>query len=249
MDHSSDSIRGPSQSSDARLSLRVGAVQEAIKRARFAFFLCVLASGASFACLWNTHFSWDRGLAFGELPAVRGTPSESNLKENTRRAIVEDALRAWVDSQTVSISLVGIRIAVSDFAILNSLALYLFVYYYLLSVRRGNREIGQILRDIQSPTNTQSYTVYTAISAYMVFNLNRTDDNPIGSLDPADDAPETKIRTIRWVAEALSFTPLIVVVFTIVCDVCSLFVKKHLFFSSPFRPGSIAGVLRAMFQS
>ncbi len=123
----------------------------------------------------------------------------------------------------------------SDFAILNSIALYVFVYYYLLTSRRENREIGQLLRDVSSEINDMSYTVYASIASYMVFNLNKTDDNPIASLDPSKDSGKYTIGFIRRVARILFYMPFIAVVFTVICDIGSIFSPIHMLFSSPFR--------------
>jgi hypothetical protein len=220
------------------LNVRISAVQEAIKRARFGFFISILAAAASFACLWNAHLSWYRGFGFSGMPAIAGTVSALNPIDQTRAVLRQNALRVWVESQVVSVNLVGIRIAVSDFALLNSLAMYMFAYYLLLCYRRENREVGQLLRDIRNELNQLGYTVYASISAYMVFNLNRTDDNPVNSLETSSDTPPKKIWTIRWVVRAMAFAPFIVVVFTIVCDLGSLFVTSPLFFSSPYRTGA-----------
>jgi hypothetical protein len=75
--------------------------------------------------------------------------------------------------------LLGIHIAVSDFAVVNSAAQYFFVLYLLLTLRRENRELGQLLRDVRCQLNPIGRAVFSSISAYMVFNLNRTDDSEI----------------------------------------------------------------------
>jgi hypothetical protein len=216
------------------LRTRLTAVQEAIKRARFSFFLCVLAAAAGFICLWNTHLSWDRAFGFKQMPAI-GTLATPDYKEQTRAELLRDALGSWVQSQAVTINLLGIRIATSDFAILNSLAMYLFTYYFLLCTRRENREIGQFLRDLSREVNQRSYAVYSAISAYMVFNLNLRDDSPIGTLErPLDPKPYT-MKVYRDVSKAMVYVPFVTVAFTIFCDICSLFSTSHMFFTSPFR--------------
>jgi len=241
--------------SDAHLPIRIAATQEAIKRARFAFFLCVLASSASFVCLWNTHISWYRGFGFKEMPGYNETDQSKKMREmscdqvriflqdnpsplkwtkeqeaeeqklgadceasgiaQTRAYLVQDQVRAWVESQSITINLLGIRIAVSDFAILNSLALYAFVYYYLLSARRENREIGQLLREVRDNLDSTGYTVYASIASYMVFTLNKGDDNPIASLEPDKDKEPTKFGILRSVVRVLFLLPLFVVLFTI----------------------------------
>jgi hypothetical protein len=228
--------------SDLHIHMRVEAVQEAIKRARFAFFLCVLAAVAGFVCLWNTHLSWYREFGFKAMPAAVGTATAADPREQTRAALLRDELRSWVDSQTVDIDLLGIRISVSDFAILNSLAMYLFTYYFLLSTRRENREIGALLRDLSNEPNARSYAVYSAISAFMIFNLNKGDDAPIATIKP-DCVGPYRLRIIRKLSVLMVYMPFATVAFTIICDIASLRSTSHMFFSSPFRSTYIWGDL------
>jgi hypothetical protein len=247
------------------LKMRVPAVQEAIKRTRFALFLCVLASLATFTCLWNTYLSTNRQFAF-DLSAptniVRSnidSPDTSSMAQRARRDIlVGQEVRAWVDSQSIAINLLGIHIGVSDFAVVNSIGMFIFVYYLLLSARRENREVGQLLRDLAvnlkpvtvldgSVTRTSeaktvsghnAYAAYCALNAYMVFNLNRTDDTPIDSLEEKVVDPK-KIALIRRVFDLMILSPFAVILFTVLSDIGSIFSSSHSFFGSPFRAKNI----------
>jgi hypothetical protein len=216
------------------LDTRVSAVQEATKRARVAFFICIFAACASGICLWNAYFSWDRGFGFATLD------SEAN---STHDDLIRDQLRAWVDSQSVTVNLLGIHIAVSDFAASNSAAQYFFVMYLLLTLRRENRELGQLLRDLRDQTDNVGRAVFSAISAYMVFNLNRNDDNEIRSLSQDGGYRPRTIRFIRVANRVMFWAPLLVVILTIICDCASLFVTGQLIFSSPLRSTQLYRVL------
>ena len=226
------------------LKLRVPAVQEAIKRTRFAFFLCTLASFASMICLWNTYLSTYRFLAEKPLPVASRDSCCVFSDTDRERELLIDAFRAWVDSTSISINLLGIRIGVSDFSLLDSIAMYIFLYYSLLTTRRENREVGQLLQDINHELDIVGYAAYSAINSYMVFNLNRTDDSPICRLK----APTTKgkkIAVIRGVYDILAWAPAVVIILIVASDLLSLISKSPYPFSSPFRFGTIGGDSRA----
>jgi hypothetical protein len=53
------------------------------------------------------------------------------------RELHSQQMRSWVDTQVVSVALLGIKISVSDFAILGSAALFLCLFYLLLCVSAG----------------------------------------------------------------------------------------------------------------
>ncbi len=297
------------------LKILIDSTQEAIKRARFALFLCILAAGASFICLWNTYASWDRTFGTDPTPglltfsntlldpsgrvlidcgkqqggislldadkkaedakeklksankkvreartpidlatatkdlsaadkenaaaAYAQTLADGLLKKNTVSYLQQGVFRNWVDSQYVTISLLGIRFSVSDFAVLDSLALYLFVLYYMLAMRRENHETGKILHEVIGQDPETKTTVYRAIKAYMVFNLSPHSDAPIENYATSDPPPVKKYKRVRFAVEAMHWAPAVVIGLTIVCDFCSVFIpsgKFGMLFSSPFHP-------------
>jgi hypothetical protein len=220
------------------LKLRVPAVQEAVKRTRFAFFLCTLAAFASIICLWNGYISTNRFIAEREMPTDCGSLSPRDCGERDRqRELLVDGYRSWVDSTSININLLGIRIGVSDFAVMDSMGLYILLYYSLLTIRRENREIGQLLRDTSAKLDQIGYAAYCAVNSYMVFNLNRGDDRPIDSL--VQSRGLVRIRLIRQVFDILVWAPAVVILLTIISDVLSLISVYPYPFSSLYRPSNI----------
>jgi hypothetical protein len=229
---------------DAHLETRVSATQESIKRARFALFLNVLAAGAVIVCLWNTYISSDRDFAFQPLPyptprqpapsgqtTVSTDPGHPDFgldTHETYRQLLQQQFKGWVDSQYVSVNLLGIRISVSDFGVLAALGLDFFLFYYLLCVRRENREVGQLFRDFYRAAlsgdgqfevdrlHPAAYATYSAVSSYLIFNLNRRDDAPIRSVDAFPK--HQKLFGIRAVSHIMIYASLIAITAIIICD-------------------------------
>jgi hypothetical protein len=257
-------------SEDPHLETRVVAVQECIKRTRFALFLCILSAGAVIVCLWNTYISSDRDLAFLPLPyqidsASPGDPGGKTLagqrKARTNsenpdfaldrleayRQLLPQQFKAWVDSQFISVNLLGIRISVSDFDVLASFGLNFFLFYFLLCARRENREVGLLFSDFYHEAgingafnirnlSRSAYSVFVSVTSYMIFNLNKRDDSPIWSLKgrPKD----RKLPGIRMTALLLNYSTVIAIALVVLCEVMSDFVdlgKGSSFFTSPFR--------------
>ena len=274
-----------------QLDKRIESIHDTVKQARSALFLCILASGAMFLCLWNTYASWDRDFAFPDNEDYRGvhkfgndrTKSEKDnpiifnddkegdqqiekaLKEQrVTRAQTAEAwenhihsrppnlhehqMHSWIDTQVVSVALLGIKISVSDFAILGSGALSLCSLYLLLCVRRENHEIGYLFREM-SPRELTRYGAHALamISSYMVFNvsgLHSSKDSVICSLDKSKERGKPTIRLMRKASRLLDYFPAITILMTILCDVGWTFWPSslgHMFFQSPFRaPGKLA---------
>lgn len=219
------------------LKIRVPAVQEAIKRTRFAFLLCTLASFASLICLWNSYMSMYRFLAEKPLPVLckdRPTCSLTDSDSDRERELLIDSYKTWVESQAININLLGIRIGVSDFAIMDSLAMYIFLYYSLLTIRRENREVGLLLKDISGELDYIGYAAYSAVNSFMVFNLNRSDDNAISTLKDTKKR-EATIPLIRRVSDVLLWAPTVTILFIVFSDLLSLVSESPYPFSSVFR--------------
>lgn len=155
-------------------------------------------------------------------------------------------MHSWIDTQVVSVALLGIKISVSDFAILGSGALSLCALYLLLCVRRENHEIGYLFRDM-SPRELVTFGPHALamISSFMVFNvsgLQSSKDSVICSL--TGERGKAEIRGMRKASRWLDFFPAITILATITCDCCWTFWPSrlgHMFFQSPFRaPGELA---------
>src|SRR5882724_1401197 len=105
---------------DPLLSPRIEAITESQKRSRVALFASVLASGAILAGLWNEFFSWDRQWA-----EVMVAPVSWGQQQ-----LLSEQIKAWMESNTVGVSLLGIRLSISDVAVLGTLVLLIFAFYH-----------------------------------------------------------------------------------------------------------------------
>jgi hypothetical protein len=163
----------------------------------------------------------------------------------------QEQVRSWIDTQTVSVGLLGIKISVSDFAFLGSIALFLCNYYLLLCQRRENHDIGYLFQDIYASDDTEShkyaYHALSTINSLMVFNLTGPSSLGGGTDDPIDslETPNRKLAFvarvpgIRKVTGALDFLPAATILTTILCDIGWSLPWRLLgdrFFVSPFRP-------------
>lgn len=233
------------------LEKRIEAIHDAVKRARSALLLCILASGAMFLCLWNTYASWDRDFAFLDNVDHQGVDEKLSFSDQTHKAwenhvhalpphLHEHQLHSWVDTQVVSVALLGIKISVSDFAIIGSTALAICSLYLLLCVRRENHEVGYLFREM-SEDDLKSYGPHALamVSSFMVFNLS--DDGPLdGAIYSLKKEPaEHTIPLIRKASSFLDFFPALTIATTIFCDFGWTFWRNsygHVLFLSPFRP-------------
>src|SRR6266404_5347203 len=100
----------------AVIKVRLKGSIEAVKRARLAFLASTVASLAVFITEWNAYLSW-----------YRRFPLKEKLPDNevTREAF-KYVLQEFVESRVITISLLGIRVGVSDMAVLGSLTLLVF---------------------------------------------------------------------------------------------------------------------------
>jgi hypothetical protein len=156
-------------------------------------------------------------------------------------------MHSWIDTQVVSVALLGIKISVSDFAILGSVALAICSLFLLLCVRRENHEIGYLFREM-SEHDWAAFGphAYAMVTSYMVFNITGLHGKTDGVIRTLKEEPETRrIRFIRGASSVLDFFPAITIAATIFCDFGWTFwnVKLgHLFFLSPFRAQSEGSV-------
>jgi len=164
----------------------------------------------------------------------------------------DQQMRSWIDTQVVSVTLLGIKISVSDFAFLGSIALFIFAYYVLLCSRRENHEIGHLFHDVNASDqmNDQGYHAFAMVSSFMVLNLSGAhsgqSDVAIGrdnwqDGEKRDIKAKERYRWYRWVSSALFFFPPFTVLITIICDLGWKFIDRlpflgNAFFTSAFRP-------------
>jgi hypothetical protein len=105
-------------SDDSILKARFEAIADAHKRSQIALLLSSLGSGVILASEWNSYLSWDR-----QWPSTSAPPGHWGQQQ-----VLAEKMRAWVDTNTVDISLVGLRLSVSDAAVLGAIVLLAFAY-------------------------------------------------------------------------------------------------------------------------
>jgi hypothetical protein len=101
----------------------------------------------------------------------------------------------WIESTYITIPILGVTISVMDFSIFNSCAMVFFSIYFLLSVRRENREVCSLLVDLRQGMYIEHLkddpvkrsvvlrTVYRAVCSFMIFNVPQHNDEPITRLE------------------------------------------------------------------
>ena len=161
--------------------------------------------------------SWYRGFAMQDMFAAN---------EITREAQTM-LLEAWVKSQWISISLLGIQVGVSDVATLGSFGLVVISVWFFFAVRRENHTIGRLLRDTTELPAELQEMVYHSISSNMLFLDLKGQDQPITNLK--EELSGKTYTGLRGLLSAIFFLPAIVVWFAVVTDVLSLISLKAAF--------------------
>jgi hypothetical protein len=197
----------PATSIDEVLTSRLDGINEAQRRSRIAFLLVMLSSGAILIALWNNYFSWDR--QWSEIHA-------SAPKSWGQEQLVGEQIKSWSDTNTVDISLLGIRVSINDAAVLGSLVLFAFAAYLCFTLLRENHEIGSLLRQHRTaPDNVRQFIFYR-IRALTVLGGKSDTDAPMASLKGGDEM--TRLPLARRGLQILLFAPLIVILLIIGSD-------------------------------
>ena len=216
------------------IKIRVEAIRDAIKRSRLAFLVANIASASIVAVAWNAYLSWDRWLVM-----TNKCFAPDPVTAEAQRGF----LRMWVQGQVVSVSLLGIRIAVSDLSFIGSIALFVVMAWSFHATRKENHLIGVLLRDSKKRDMGDPdlrRLIYHGVSAYLVFVKVTEDDTPIRSLTEGrqDEATaavnaarkllarNSRGRTLwflRPATTALTFVPAFVIIFLITMDVLTIY--------------------------
>src|SRR5688500_13659531 len=107
------------------LASRLKGIEDAQNRARIAFFILTYATGATLFGLWNMYLSWERQWAFTETAPEQWGQSQ----------LVAQQIKLWVEAQSIGISLLGLRVSVSDINVLGSFILFILSFYYCMCAR------------------------------------------------------------------------------------------------------------------
>jgi len=203
------------------LNSRLDAINDAQSRATVALFLSTLASGAIIAGVWNAYLSWDRQWAqLATKPAGWG-----------QEQLILEQIRSWMQSNTVGVSLLGIRLSVSDAAVLGSLILLIFSFYYCLCMRRQNHEVGSLLAAIKDDDKGTKEFVLCRIRSRMIFRRDGN-DSAYTTLY-CSPAARKSIPLSNTGVLLLAYLPAIAVLTVLVSDIYFAF-----FFVSPWRENS-----------
>jgi len=196
-------------SDDNLLEARLHAIADAQRRARLALLLSSLACGAILAAEWNSYLSWDR-----QWTEVAKAPAHW-----AQQQVLAEQVRSWLETNTVSISLIGLRLSVSDAAVLGSVALLVFSYYLTMSLRRENHEVGSLLRDMGSLEAPERAKLLILIRSTSVLS-DADGDEPILSLTGTETGSTAKrMLFARVVLGFLTFLPVITVGVVVLSDV------------------------------
>jgi hypothetical protein len=151
-------------------------------------------------------------------------PSGTNPVDEAQKQVVAE----WVKNQTITTGLIGVRIGISDAAVIGALSLFVITIWLYFTLRRANRTIGYLLRDVRRETYDLQNLIFHGIAARLVFSDIGRGDQPMRSLAAAPDAQN--VPFVRFAVKILFFIPAATIFFVILMDVLSLF-----YFSSPFR--------------
>lgn len=193
----------------AFVRFRLQAITEAQRRARVALFLVALASGTILVTEWNSYLSWDQKWA---------AEAQDPPKHWGQKQLLAEQIKSWVETNTVNVALLGIRVSVSDAAVLGSLILLVFSFYLCVCLRRENHEIGTLLRSMMDASPRDQRIAYVQILSSLVLVGPQDNDAPIETLNETRE-PSKRLPLSSSVMWLLTFLPGITTAAVIVSDV------------------------------
>jgi hypothetical protein len=200
------------------IKMLVDSAIHSLRRVRWVFSAVLFATASIFAGMWNLYFSWLRTI-FLHTDAISKIPPSEACKS---------LLGYWIDSSFLTFPILGVRISISDAAIILSGSLAVLIIWLFFSVRRENHLIGKALRLTRKADKISKLYIYYGISFASVFLTMSEHDEPIRQLDYRET--EGSVFGIRQLVRLFFYFPSISI-FTIVnIDVLTLFVIP-----SPFR--------------
>jgi hypothetical protein len=195
------------------LRFRLEATRDAQKMSRLAFLVSTIISLAIIIATWNAYFSWYTDFTIKENWPI------SEVTEEVHHQIITQ----WVEGQTISIPILGIKVGMSDGSVFGSIGLLIISIWFFLSIRRENHVIGFLLMDTKEmPPKTRKW-IYQGIASYTVFaNVSRR-NKPIKNLYDQDDMRQ-RDTLMRLTFKALVFFPPISIGFLIISDILTIFI-------------------------
>lgn len=190
---------------DARLT----GIAQAQTHARWAMLLGTLVSGAILTTLWNSYLSWDRRLAtqFVLEPPTWG-----------QKEVVAEQIRSWIETNTVTVELLGIRASISDAAVLGSLALIVCAFYTCMALRQENEEIGSLLVDALDYGADDQLSVFRRMHAVILFSRTPDSQAPYLSLK-GQASPNAEAPLSNSVVSVLLYLPAVTILLIFLSDV------------------------------
>jgi hypothetical protein len=207
-----------------KYKIRIEGAQEAIKRSRLVFLIITIASLAIIIATWNAYFSWNRGAILDRQKWAEN--------EVTRHA-EEKQVESWVDSRLIDVSLIGIKIGISDAAPLGGLTLFVLSIWFFLSARRQNRAIGFLLKDSCRAELEIRQMIFYGVSDYLVFLTLGSTDDPIRKLETSEN-PAEHPAALRLLIKSLFFLAPLALVLLVIADILSVCL-----IGAPFREGHL----------
>lgn len=164
---------------------RLDGIKEAVSRGRSVFIVMIVACSAVLFTIWNANFSRERTLAF-EQPS---STAERTYADNGLNVLVEE----WYKTRSIQVSLLGIRVDVSDFSLIGSFAIVVITVWYFHCQRQVNREIIALLKDAKKkkyPKDVKDYIFHSLVmnALFTKFDFDKDDSSTSPDLAEASDS-------------------------------------------------------------
>jgi hypothetical protein len=190
------------------LDFHFQAISESQGRARVALFLILFASSTILVTEWNSYLSWDQKWAAetSELPSHWG-----------QEQLLTEQIRSWVETNTVNVALLGIRVSVSDAAVLGSIILFILSVYLCIALRRENHDVASLFRVVSSKGTALRHTVLLRAQSSTLLGPRNNNDAPFTALSgvPPKRQSLPLMPSVRWL---LTFLPVLTIVAVIASD-------------------------------
>jgi hypothetical protein len=226
------------------ISARLEGAKAIQGQARFTLGTMTVVAMMMLIVSYNAYLSFDSSWAF----AVKDR--ELGDANTVAGFLSNEALKDWVNSQSVTIALLGIRVSVDDAPVLGAAALFVLSLWLLLLMRRENHTIGFLLRDTDSSSrddlsNGQRWLIFHTIISNSLFVTFDGTLSRIQSLDgPSPLAAGANGGLKSWLSRVgFGFVRTFFFLFPVIaCGVVFGLDRWSYFRPDPFDPeGDIAG--------
>jgi hypothetical protein len=207
--------------------MRIDAIRDASSRSRWVFAAATIASLTQIGATWNASMSWLRGFplsmrSFGMGPP--GVPADEVVA-----ALQRSLMQQWVESQFITVPLLGLKFCVADASIVGSVALTVISIWLFYSLRRENHVTGQTFRDVADEGQELKAFVYHGVASTQVFATLSQNDEPMYTIETSRSQSRRRMFGIRRASRALVYLPAIAIALVIVSDFYSLFRSEAIF--------------------